>query len=142
VGDQVIFADKCYRRFDRNFQCFPNQNSGREGLSQSDSKAYLVASSDPTEVFLSETSSIQGSYYNNSLDNQFTSSAICSDSSWFVNSGSTNHITSNLHNLTLHSPYQGLTVGNGKKLSISNVGFSQLYTQNRPYKCFSACKRQ
>ena len=53
----------------------------------------------------------------------------------FVDSGTTNHITSNLNNLSLHAPYIGcdkVFVGNGKQLSISNVGLGQLYTHTKP----------
>ena len=57
------------------------------------------------------------------------------DHSWFVDSGATNHITSSLNNLSLHAPYNGgdkVSVGNGKQLSISHVGFGQLHTQTKP----------
>jgi len=49
--------------------------------------------------------------------------------------GATNHITSSLNNLSLHSPYHGVdkvAIRNGTKLCISNVGLSQLYTQTKP----------
>ena len=57
------------------------------------------------------------------------------DSPWFVDSGATNHITTNLNNLSLLSPYQGIdkvTVGDDKALHISHVGVGHLHTQSCP----------
>ena len=60
---------------------------------------------------------------------------------WFVDSGATNHITSNLINLSLHASYNGgdkVSIGNGKQLTISNIGLGQLYTQTRPISIISS----
>ena len=57
------------------------------------------------------------------------------DTSWCVDSGATNHITSSLNNLSLHTPYGGndkVAVGNGKTLPITNVGLSHILTQSNP----------
>ena len=54
---------------------------------------------------------------------------------WFVDSRATNHITSSLNNLSLHSPYNGVDkvfIGNGRRLPISNIDLSQLYTKTDP----------
>ena len=59
---------------------------------------------------------------------QFLHSPIPFDCSWFENLGATNHITSNLNNLSLHSPYYGgdkVTIGNDKSLPITSVGTTQ-----------------
>lgn len=60
------FVDKCYHRFDRNFQWFSNKNFGRTGsLSQSDPRAYITVPSDSNEVFMSEIGYVQGVHYGN-----------------------------------------------------------------------------
>ena len=63
-----------------------------------------------------------------------------SDPAWFVDSGVTNHITSNVKNLSLHAPYNGndkVSIGNGKQLSMSNVGLGHLSTQTTPVSTIS-----
>lgn len=45
--------------------------------------------------------------------------------SWLLDSGSSHHITSDLANLALHSPYRGseeVLVGNGEGLQITHTG--------------------
>lgn len=74
---------------------------------------------------MSDIGSTQGAHYSHfpqPLDNSSQSSL--SDHSLFVDSGATNHITSDLNNLSLHAPYSGgdkVSIGNGKQLFISNV---------------------
>lgn len=49
------------------------------------------------------------------------------ESTWFTDTSATNHVTSDLHNLSIHFEYMGsdnLAVGDGKGLSISNTGSS------------------
>ncbi|XP_010446055.1 PREDICTED: uncharacterized protein LOC104728824 [Camelina sativa] len=44
---------------------------------------------------------------------------------WIMDRGATHHMTSDLHNMSLHHPYQGgdnVTVGDGSSLSISHTG--------------------
>lgn len=51
------------------------------------------------------------------------------DQQWYADSGLTNHITSDLNNLSLQSGYPGkdqVTVGNGQGLEISHIGSSLL----------------
>lgn len=48
-----------------------------------------------------------------------------------MDSGATNHITSNLNNLSFHTPYHGadkVTIDNGKKLPITHIDTSPLQT--------------
>lgn len=47
------------------------------------------------------------------------------ESTWYVDSGATNHITNDLTNMTVSSPYNGpelVAVGNGQQLPIKSVG--------------------
>lgn len=56
---------------------------------------------------------------------------VVADPSWLADSGASNHITSDLANLQVHSDYQGkdsLTVGNISKLQIENIGQNLYYT--------------
>ncbi|KAL5855465.1 hypothetical protein ACOSQ4_005267 [Xanthoceras sorbifolium] len=49
------------------------------------------------------------------------------DSAWYADSGATNHVTSDLNNLTMPAEYQGrdrLAVGNGQQLNISHIDHS------------------
>lgn len=55
------------------------------------------------------------------------------DHSWYVVSGATVHITNDLHNLAINSPYSGtknLVVGNGNTLPISCVGHNSIYVSS------------
>ena len=55
---------------------------------------------------------------------------------WYLDSGSTNHVTNAAGNMSLNSEYQGndkLTIGNGDKLLISYIGYSILSIYN-PHK--------
>lgn len=50
-----------------------------------------------------------------------------SSSLWYLDSGATNHVTSDLNHLNIHSPYTGsniVTIGNGEGLHIQNTGSS------------------
>jgi len=85
---------------------------------------------------MNEIGSEQRASYGNfsSLPENLPQSSLV-DPSWFVDSGATNHITSQLNNLSLHAPYNGVDkviVGNGKNLPISNIGVSHVYTQTHP----------
>ena len=91
--------------------------------------------SDSNGAYMSETGSMLGSHDGNnprsSTSDTFVAQSSFSDLSWFVDSGATNHITSNLNNLSLHTPYNGgdkVAIGNGKKLLITHVSTSHLCT--------------
>lgn len=52
---------------------------------------------------------------------------------WLFDSGATNHITNNLHNLVNPQPatvQDGIMVGNGSQLQASHTGKGQDFTQN------------
>lgn len=55
---------------------------------------------------------------------------------WLMDSGATNHVTSDFHNLSLHNPYTGndsIVVGNGAALPITHTGSFHSHTPNRNY---------
>ncbi|KAH0633010.1 hypothetical protein KY284_035796 [Solanum tuberosum] len=69
-----------------------------------------------------------------STNSMMSPSAIV-DNSWFADSGATNHVTSDLSQLSIHTDYNGedqLAVGNGQKLSINHIGSSKLFCATRP----------
>ncbi|KAL5746553.1 hypothetical protein ACOSP7_027699 [Xanthoceras sorbifolium] len=52
-----------------------------------------------------------------------TPETVC-DQAWYPDSGATNHVTSDLNNLSTHSEYKGndrLAVGNGQQLNRSHI---------------------
>ncbi|RVW44402.1 Retrovirus-related Pol polyprotein from transposon RE1 [Vitis vinifera] len=58
------------------------------------------------------------------------------DESWYLDSGASHHLTQNLGNLTSTSPYtrtDRVTIGNGKHLSISNIGSKQLHSHTHSF---------
>nr|CAN82452.1 hypothetical protein VITISV_003326 [Vitis vinifera] len=58
------------------------------------------------------------------------------DESWYLDSGTSHHLTQNLGNLTSTSLYTGtdrVTIGNGKHLSISNIGSKQLHSHTHSF---------
>lgn len=58
------------------------------------------------------------------------------DTNWYFDSGSTDHITSELDNLTTHERYTGkdkIHVANGKGMSISHIGNSIIHTPQRDF---------
>lgn len=57
------------------------------------------------------------------------------DSHWIMDSGTTHHLTSDLHNLNLHKPYNGddaVVIGDGTGLKISHTGSLSLPSLSRP----------
>jgi len=85
---------------------------------------------------MNDLGSIQGTHYNHFSQQPLdtVSQPSLPDHSWFVDSRTTNHITLNLGNLSLHAPYNRfdkVSVGDGKQLPISNVGHGQLHTQTK-----------
>ncbi|XP_010415675.1 PREDICTED: uncharacterized protein LOC104701649 [Camelina sativa] len=58
---------------------------------------------------------------------------------WIMDSGATHHMTSDLHNLSLHHSYQGgdnVTVGDGSALSITHTGSLSLPSSSQPLTLF------
>lgn len=54
---------------------------------------------------------------------------------WIVDSGATHHLTTDLHNLSLHQPYNGgeeVIIADGSGLPITHTGSSTLSTSSRP----------
>ena len=88
----------------------------------------MASLSDANEAFMSEVGLVQGAHYGNfSQPSENLSQSSLLEPSWFLDFGATNHITSNLNNLSLHAPYNDVdkvAIGNSKKLPISNIGLS------------------
>jgi len=55
------------------------------------------------------------------------------DDPWYLDSGTSYHLTQNVKNLTGYTPYTGtdkVTIVNGKHLSISNTGSQRLVSNS------------
>ena len=92
----------CYHRFDITFQSTQNNTTGVSNSGNSNSMPAMVASS-------------------NNL----------AEDNWYLDSGASHHLTQNVANLTNATPYTGadkVTIGNGKHLTISNTGFTRLFS--------------
>ena len=51
---------------------------------------------------------------------------------WLADSGTSDHLTANLNNLSIQSQYKGpeqITVGNGQTLPINHIGNASLHTK-------------
>lgn len=58
-----------------------------------------------------------------------TTQNVIDDQAWYIDSGATNHITSNLNNLAVLENYKDkekVVVGNGNSIPILNIGSSKL----------------
>lgn len=94
---------KCFHRFDMSFQG-QQQNNNQPSQSNGNPQAFIGASNDGP-----------------------------SSQEWYLDSGATNHITSELNNLSIHNDYTGaekLTVGNGSKLPILHIWNTTLKLEN------------
>ena len=104
-GHRVI---NCYERFNGNFQ-EPNYKEFVNTQNQGQS-------SQKPQVNLTNISNTTGQ-----------------QNTWYINSGSTHHVTNDITNLQQSTPYTGpdeLYVGNGQGLSISSIGSSQLFSKS------------
>ncbi|KAL5833967.1 hypothetical protein ACOSQ3_017641 [Xanthoceras sorbifolium] len=104
-------ALQCYKRFDQSWNGAPQQ------------------------VF-HNPSPPQAHFHQNSAAYFATPNSV-QDQSWYLDSGATNHITSDLGNLSLKSEYRGndhLTVCNGHQLSISHFGNTSIPSHTEPVK--------
>ena len=57
--------------------------------------------------------------------------------SWLIDGGASHHATTNLHNLSMHTPYNGsddIMIGDGSGLSITHIGSSSLHTTHNTFK--------
>jgi hypothetical protein len=61
-----------------------------------------------------------------------TSNGAQAGESWLTETGATDHLTANMDNLNVHTPYKGtdqVAVGNGQSIPINNIGTGQLCTK-------------
>ncbi|KAL5778583.1 hypothetical protein ACOSQ2_009320 [Xanthoceras sorbifolium] len=126
-------AFQCFHRFDQQFvrpqpSHYTNNNSHSAAAPNQAYIGQFSHNSDQqntvSQGFHQEAFQPQGNYTQTSAYVAAPAGGT-NDSSWFVDSGATNHITSDLNNLSLKSEYKGndrLAVGNGQLLPISNVG--------------------
>jgi GAG-pre-integrase domain len=96
-------ADRCYKRFDATYKPPPPRPPPRSRQHQSQPQALFI---------------------------QLGSAPA---ESWYMDSGASAHVTSDLNALTTYSPYTGndqLQVGNGKGLDIVHIGTASLSTNS------------
>ena len=114
-GKPGHFVNKCFHQFDRKFQHPSGQGFGQSGRgggsgfqNQTKSYAFLTNPSESNEVFMADLGST--SSYNSQTSYPASVSSYqpsSSNSPWFVDFGTTNHITISLNILSLSTPYQG-----------------------------------
>jgi histone deacetylase 1/2 len=66
---------------------------------------------------------------------KFAATAISNDANWYVDTGATDHATSDMERLTVKERYNGgdqIHVANGVGLSITHIGHSSITGSNRP----------
>lgn len=59
------------------------------------------------------------------------------DFTWLLDSGSTNHVTSDMNKKKIHDEHEetnALTIGNGSNLSISHIGYAYLSSLDKSFK--------
>ncbi|KAL5756685.1 hypothetical protein ACOSP7_021123 [Xanthoceras sorbifolium] len=126
VEEVVIVLHFCYNRFDRTYQGFQggnnqNYNAGNQTYNTGNQASFQQ----------NNMTTLQGKGIPQQQANLLQSTAyyaipetMC-DQPWYADSGATNHVTSDLGNLSVQADYRGndrLTVGNGQQLNISQIG--------------------
>lgn len=115
-------ADKCWYRFEQGFMpqapqprqhqpTYQQLNNGQQSIFSRNPAAHVAQARGPP---------IHHSPAEINFDNS-------SSTSWYPDSGATNHITNDLSNLSVSSEYHGgkhLLLGNGHKVKISHIGHS------------------
>lgn len=123
-------ADKCWYRFEKNFT---PQNPHQQQLQQPNH-----GQDQPSIFGRHPTANMAQARSNNSQSHHFPSEFNFdggSSSSWYPDSGATNHISNDLSNLNISSEYQGgmkLQLGNGKAIDIAHIGHSFLNASPSP----------
>ncbi|KAJ4761435.1 hypothetical protein LUZ62_071810 [Rhynchospora pubera] len=149
------------RGSNKNWNSYPSQNSFRPGNAilptpsktqhrpntpQSNANKPVINTNKPTCQICSRighSAKLCYSRYNQDPDwkpnprfqayNAHTQPQLTSSNDWIIDSGATNHVTSDLNNLSSFFPYQGsdnLQIGNGMGLSISHVGSTSFTLSN------------
>ncbi|KAL5763417.1 hypothetical protein ACOSP7_019681 [Xanthoceras sorbifolium] len=117
-------ALQCYRRFDQSWNGAPQQQVVPPQQATYNNNQSPVQFHNQSAAQFHNPSPPQAHFHQNSAAYFATPNSV-QDQSWYLDSGVTNHITSDLSNLSLKSEYRGndhLTVGNGHQLSISHFG--------------------
>ncbi|KAJ3698372.1 hypothetical protein LUZ61_002077 [Rhynchospora tenuis] len=103
-------AAECYRRFDIRYTGQPLQQAPQPAQQ-------------PTQQFNQQHQAL------------LAEPVVTPNSSWFLDSGATAHVTPDINNLTSSLPYAGtdtVHIGNGAGLSILNIGSTVIYTSIKP----------
>ena len=69
----------------------------------------------------------------------FAANSTSPNPTWLLDSGTSHHVTADLNNLSLHSPYNGIDdvmIGNGTGLSITHTGSTTLSSQQSTFTLF------
>lgn len=114
VVDSRIICQLCGKPGHVSIKCFKHFDVHFTGLTPSPQA--FITDANPTDYSQEEA------YYEQQCD-----------PTWYVDSGATNHITHDLHNLNISIPYNGtdqVAVGNGQQLPIQSVGKSALLSNS------------
>ncbi|KAK0599971.1 hypothetical protein LWI29_010346 [Acer saccharum] len=111
-------AWQCYRRFDQQFQGGLNQ--GNQGGNSNQGSQAFVSQQQAYNTYEQGSSSKSFNAQNTCQENvqmilanayqntaYFATPKTVADQAWYVDSGATNHVTSNLSNLSIKSDYRG-----------------------------------
>ncbi|KAL5794558.1 hypothetical protein ACOSP7_003152 [Xanthoceras sorbifolium] len=116
-GKSGHFATVCYYRYDQSTGDFSGQQGSTMQVQGNMAQQIEYPSNSTYQVQSSDMSAM------------IASPSTVMDPNWYVDSGATNHITSDINNLSINSTYKGnktLAVGNRQTLPISHVGKSFL----------------
>ncbi|KAL5735772.1 hypothetical protein ACOSP7_030228 [Xanthoceras sorbifolium] len=74
--------------------------------------------------------------YNQPTSAFYATPETVANQSWYVDSGATNHIITDMNNLSMRSEYRGkekLIVGDGNQLTISHIGDTKVHSHTVPH---------
>jgi hypothetical protein len=112
-------ASKCHRRFQRSFLGIGNNGQGNERQAQ-------LADFGPPTAAPAAFAATKGKEHV-----QGSTPSYPIDPAWYMDTGATDHLTSELQKLTTHQPYYGhdkVHTANGAGMPISHIGQASLLT--------------
>jgi hypothetical protein len=114
-------ASKCHRRFQRSFLGIGNNGQGNERQAQ-------LADFGPPPAAPAAFAATKGKEHV-----QGSTPSYPIDPAWYMDTGATDHLTSELQKLTTHQPYYGhdkVHTANGAGMPISHIGQASLLTSH------------